>query len=72
MAQVENVSMLLREMISSLSAESVSLGARGRAAADALRAAAARLAPHDAARLALLADVKAPLHTLQAEVTILI
>ncbi|CAB3220239.1 unnamed protein product [Arctia plantaginis] len=66
---VENVSMLLREMISSLSAEALRLGARVRGAGEAVRGAAARLAPPDLARAGLLLDVRAPLHTLQAEGT---
>lgn len=60
--------MLLREMVSSLSAEGARLGARVRGAGDAVRAASAKLAPCDMARSVLLLDVKAPLQTLQAEV----
>ncbi|XP_075978955.1 serine/threonine-protein kinase Smg1 [Anticarsia gemmatalis] len=64
---VENVSLLLREMISSLSSEAVSLGSKVRSAGEALRGACNKLSPHDMARSLLLADVKGPLHTLQLE-----
>lgn len=64
--QVDNVSALLREMISSLSGESAALRTRMRAAGDELRLAAGRAAPAAAARASILADLRAPLALLAA------
>lgn len=59
------MSALLREMISQQTTEVGTRAARVKAAGEALKAAAAALAAPDAARNALLADVRGPLHTLQ-------
>ncbi|XP_047026629.1 serine/threonine-protein kinase SMG1 [Helicoverpa zea] len=61
---VDNVSALLREMISQLSAESSARRLRVRSAGAARRAAAERAAPPAAARAHLLHDVRQPLLTL--------
>lgn len=63
--EVENVSALLREMIAQLTGDAAGRRTRLAAAGVALAAARERLKAPGAQRLALLADVKAPLQALQ-------